>query len=169
MLKIRVHERLNEAFNPMTVKIGNQVWMAENLDIDDGGEGVRCNQRTGHVYYNNVAACRVIKNLKGWRLPTREDLEELYGKKGEVNNDCGMAWRTEYYGLGKTLNTALHIPKTDHTLHFGFKSNHNPAIWTGTLQGLEELPLVIEIDGNMAKTWRYEFFDDYVAVRLIKE
>lgn len=168
-LKIRVHERLNESFNPKTVKIDNQVWMAENLAIDDGGEGILYNEQTGHTYYSYDAACRIVKTLPGWRLPTREDLENLYGKKGEVNNDYGKAWRTEYYGLGKTLNSALHIPETDHALQFGFKRNHNPAIWVGTLQGLYPRPLVIEIDGSMAKTWRYGYYNDYVAVRLIKD
>lgn len=169
MLTLRIHERLDEAFSPKTVKIGDQVWMAENLDIDDGGAGIRYNEQTGHTYYDYKAASKIVKNLPGWRLPTREDLENLYGAKGTNNNDAGMAWRTEYYGLGKTLNNALHIPETDHAIQFGFKRNHNPAIWTDTLQGLSPRPLVIEIDDDMAKTWRFEYLGDYVAVRLVKD
>lgn len=74
-LKIRVHERLNEAFNPKTVKIGNQVWMAENLDIDDGGDGITV--KDGTYYYTLPAAARIAKSIKGWRLPTQRDFEKL--------------------------------------------------------------------------------------------
>ena len=63
------------AFSPKTVKIGDQVWMAENLDIDDGGEGIRHND--GHTYYTWDAAMRVASTLDGWHLPTKAEFEKL--------------------------------------------------------------------------------------------
>ena len=57
------------------IKIGDQVWMAENLDIDDGGEGIF--HRDGQTYYTWEAAMRVTKNLEGWHLPTKAEFETL--------------------------------------------------------------------------------------------
>jgi len=74
-LKIRIHERLNEAFNPKTVKIGNQVWMAENLAIGDGGDGITV--KDGTYYYTLPAAARIAKSIKGWKLPEQRDFENL--------------------------------------------------------------------------------------------
>ena len=62
------------------IKIGDQVWMAENLDIDDGGEGIF--HRDGQTYYTWEAAMRVTKNLEGWHLPTRAEFETLIKNAG---------------------------------------------------------------------------------------
>lgn len=63
------------AFSPKTTTIGSQVWMAENLDIDDGGEGIRHND--GHTYYTWEAAMRIASTLEGWHLPTKAEFEKL--------------------------------------------------------------------------------------------
>lgn len=66
-----------------SVTIGTQTWMAKNLDIDDGGEGIRIiNDLTvngvsiGTVYYYTWAAAnRVASNIPGWHLPNKDDLD----------------------------------------------------------------------------------------------
>lgn len=58
-----------------TIKIGNQTWKKENLAIDDGGEGIKI--INGNYYYTFEAAQRVVRNFKGWRIPTTKDFEEL--------------------------------------------------------------------------------------------
>lgn len=74
-LRIRVHEKHNEAFSPKTVTIDGKVWTADNLDIDDGGEGI------GHtsfgVGYDLDAAKRVASSLDGWHIPTTAEWKSL--------------------------------------------------------------------------------------------
>lgn len=60
-------------FNPKTMLIGNQVWMQENLAIDDGGEGIYYNKKNGQYYYTWDAAMRIAKSIPGWHLPTAEE------------------------------------------------------------------------------------------------
>ena len=59
------------------VEIGNQVWTADNLRLDDGGEGIYADPNTGETYYTWEAAVRVTGKIPGWHLPTRENWEEL--------------------------------------------------------------------------------------------
>ena len=79
-LKIRVHERLNESFNPKTAKIGDHVWMAENLAIDDGGEGII--KKNGETYYTWRAANRIADSIPGWHLPSNNEWATLIDNAG---------------------------------------------------------------------------------------
>ena len=57
-------------FNPKTVTIGNYIWMAENLAIDDGREGIFYNPENKEYYYTWDAAKRITYKLEFWRLPS---------------------------------------------------------------------------------------------------
>lgn len=70
---------INTAFP--TVKIGDQVWTARNLDIDDGGEGIY--HLNGETYYTWDAAVRVCGKLNGWHLPTNKEWDKLIKTCGD--------------------------------------------------------------------------------------
>lgn len=73
-----------------TVKIGDQVWTAGNLDVDDGGKGIYHNEENDETYYTWEAAVRVCGKLKGWHLPTKEEWEKLVESCGG-EHDAGRA------------------------------------------------------------------------------
>lgn len=105
MLKIKVHERMKEAFNPKTVTIGDQVWMAENLAVDDGGDGIYV-ANDGTTYYSHDAAIRIAENTPGWHLPTNAEWRA-------AAEACG-AYSIDHYGdytnitkLKRTLNIKM--------------------------------------------------------------
>lgn len=68
-----------------SVQIGNQIWMSENLQVDDGGEGIQVIQSViangyefgPQTYYTAEAAIRVASNIEGWHLPTPQEFDIL--------------------------------------------------------------------------------------------
>ncbi len=100
-----------------TVKIGDQVWIAENLNYD-AGEGSYC-------YDNDPAYCRQYGKLytwetaqrsvpKGWHLPSKDEFEKLLnylGKKGipayqklihSGQSGFNVLFRTYWYSNGSS-------------------------------------------------------------------
>ena len=65
------------------VTIGSQTWMAKNLAIDDGQDGIytqTVNYGQGNVveyYYTWDAAVRIAGSISGWHLPTNAELNTL--------------------------------------------------------------------------------------------
>lgn len=58
------------------VTIGTQTWMAKNLAIDDGGEGIAI--INNNYYYDRAAARRVAETVEGWHLPTADEVQTLF-------------------------------------------------------------------------------------------
>lgn len=125
------------------VQIGNTIWLAKNLSIDDGGEGitsVNIGVRNGYDYgiqyfYTVPAAERIAASLgNGWRLSTYYDWSSLCSY---VNND-GKTVKdlrtttgypegyngTDYYGFG------LLMPGDSDGQSIGT----NGSYWTSTIE-----------------------------------
>lgn len=60
--------------NPLPeITIGTTVWLAKDLDIDDGGSGIY--KRGDKVYYTLSAAQRIVSSLTGWALPNSSNMQ----------------------------------------------------------------------------------------------
>lgn len=69
-----------------TVRIGDRLWLANDLDCGDYGEGIINN---GTFYYTWEAAKRLASKLKGWHIPTVQewnDACEAVGFKNMYHN-----------------------------------------------------------------------------------
>ena len=104
------------SFPYKTVKIGNQIWMAENLRMDDGGGGVQI-QNYGIQYgldygtqyfYTIDAATRIVNKINGWHLPSKAEVDTLINSVGGSSNAC------------KVLKTRLGWKNTNGTDAYGF-------------------------------------------------
>ena len=64
-----------------SVKIGNQIWSAENISIPIKEsvcyENNSSNSKTFGQLYTFEQALEVVEKFPGWRLPTKEDILEL--------------------------------------------------------------------------------------------
>lgn len=75
------------------VKIGNQIWMSENLAINDGGLGIYTRELHNvngvdmgtQYYYTWDAAVRVASSIEGWHLPSNSDFETLFEYVGGIS------------------------------------------------------------------------------------
>lgn len=91
------------------VKIGNQTWLKCNLDVDDGGSGIK---RFDNVTVNGVnfgtqyyytwdAAVRVAASIPGWHLPTSAEWNQL-----DFNNTDKYRSTTGWSDGGNGTNAA---------------------------------------------------------------
>lgn len=96
-----------------TIKIGNQVWMQENLAIDDGGEGIHYNEKNGQYYYTWDAAIRIAESIPGWHLPSAEEWNtaaEACGASVKYNNWKDDPYLRDYKGTKKLYDILGVLP-----------------------------------------------------------
>ena len=74
-----------------TIQVGNQIWMAENLNLTDDMLGIDHlkNPDNGEVYYTWYAAMRLSKKVEGFHLPTVEEWDMACEECGGVKDEEG--------------------------------------------------------------------------------
>jgi uncharacterized protein (TIGR02145 family) len=96
--------------------IGNQIWMAKNLNYNDGGSGISTALLSNvngvnmgvQYFYTYDAAVRVASKIKGWHLPTSAEWEQLYDyadpnpgiyNKAAMKLKSENGWYQDYGGI----------------------------------------------------------------------
>lgn len=114
-----------------TVKIGSQIWMAENLNFKtDSGSWVYYNDSLYADKYGRLytweTACEVCPT--GWHLPSKEDLIVLLKTVGNTEYD-------RYYALKSDEPDGFSALFSGSRNHTGFYSgiNKDAGLWSSTL------------------------------------
>jgi len=170
-----------------SVQIGNQIWMSENLQINDNGVGIITVQSVvangyefgPQTYYTSEAAIRVASNIEGWHLPTPEEFTTLRSYiESQGYNDTKPFRITYGWSQNQGTNeTGLSI------LPIGAIRVEYPSVGTPVALGDECSLRTTYVNGsnstvnfmygnyiggfaNFTYTWPAKY---YIAVRLIKD
>lgn len=124
-----------------SVTIGTQTWTAKNLAIDDGGTGIYtrvCDYGQGEIteyYYTLEAAIRIVNNISGWHLPSKDEFDTLAATVGGLNVACNKlkstyGWEQPDEGTDDYDFTALPAGEWSGSFYdFGWSA----YFWTTTL------------------------------------
>ncbi len=141
------------------VKIGNQVWMAENLNLDIGNgcgcydnNSINCN-KYGKLY-TWEAAKRVAAKIPGWHLPSNEDFLQLEYYLGLSPDDIQETGGYSENNVGDKL-------KSTYGWDHGGNGNNS--------SGFNALPAGHRINGGIlfggqgysADFWTSDWYDNY--------
>lgn len=158
-----------ENFNPKTVTIGNQVWMAENLTIIDGGEGIYLTPENGQHYYTWDAAMRVAKSIPGWHLPTTLEWNAAALACGATERPHMDNPNYNEYDDVKVLKDKLGVKLAGHYNNGGVgKVGDHAYFWTSTECSSLSAYLRCFSTGN-AEGSNYYLKDCGHSVRLVKD
>lgn len=131
---------IKDSFHYKTVQIGNQIWMAETLQLDDGGDGIYIiydctinGINYGDVYYYTCAAAtRVAQTVDGWHLPTKSEVDELvqYVNNGNYNSTlCTKMKSTTGWGSNGTDDYGWNAKPLGMIDHGGESLGNESTMW----------------------------------------
>lgn len=164
------------------VTIGTQTWMSKNLDIDDGGEGIRV---INNVLINNVdigpqyyytwdAAYRISNTISGWHLPSKSEIETLVtavgGRPSCTKLKSTYGWEsgkegTDDYGFKAFGSGNINISNNNALYNEG---NHF-YIWESDTDTTGQ-HYYLDLDYTGWGTYTRKFNDsEEISVRLIKD
>lgn len=152
------------------VQIGNQIWMQENLKINDGGEGITVNKETGEHYYTWDAAKRIADQCEGWHLPTIAEWDLLAATAGG-RELCGNklksseGWEDDYNGTDDFGFSAF--PAGYYNGSF-YNLGSNAYFWTATEYSSSNAYYRYFYTGASMDS-NYNYKDRQYSVRLVKD
>lgn len=170
-----VAEKVVPPFPYQTIQIGNQIWMAEALQEDDGGEGIDVFHNyeiNGYTYpaiymYSYDAAMRIANSIQGWHLPTVAEVNEL---AQYVNGGYGN-------GLGTKLKSTTGW-NNNGTDNYGWNAKPFGIVRSSYSPGWESTTWEQDTSGNRSYRWYITETDSNngtenptykYSVRLIKD
>ncbi len=143
------------------VKIGNQVWMSENLFVHDGGDGIHWNKDNGEWYYTWEAAMRIAGKIPGWHLPSSQEWNELVKSTG---NDAANLRDKSWYGTDKYGFSAVPAGYW----YYGFSGVGSYTIFrTSEPNGSYAWYRRIDIGTSVYEGVNYQYYG--FSVRLVKD
>ncbi|ETN94413.1 FISUMP domain-containing protein [Zhouia amylolytica] len=122
-----------------TVRIGTQIWMAENMKFDTGDNSSICYENEAYncfVYgrlYTGDAAQTICP--EGWHLPTVEEWYTLFDYFG--GEDVAYAF-LEPYGMIHEQAVEFNILPTGRSITTNFEKMNEGYYWTSTDGGYPE-------------------------------
>lgn len=158
-----------------TVKIGNQVWMAKNLNVDVPGSMCLNNDPANCEKYGRLYTWETAMNVcpTGWHLPSRGEFEtllEYVGPTGflrSVNLRAVVGWTTSHTGKDKYGFSALSAGMVDGEDHGKpFFDAGDAYFWSSTAggNGYDVYYLFIGYEANI----HYRGKDRGLSVRCIR-
>ena len=155
-----------------TVRIGNQVWFAENLNYDDGFAGCPMHdakncEKYGRLYQiSNTTTGSSATDIcpDGWHVPDSDDWEELikYVDKNNGKDLVGVSLKAKsgWVSGGETLENSSRVGATKGTDSFGFSAIPAGSCWpTGDCYVNDDARFYVD-GGNVENSGAYLFAFD---------
>ncbi len=147
-----------------TVQIGNQIWMAENLNYNPGISCFCYNDSDNCDKYGRLYSWKMANFLcpLGWRLPSQKDFETLMDN---VKNDKTSMYYTLIEGGSSGFNALM---GGRYTTKYEFENKYGNW-WSSTQYGDDKAWYLHMYSVGKTVSLRY-FNKDYdLSVRCIKE
>jgi len=155
-----------------TVKIGEQVWMAENLNWEGAGCQYNNSPIFGNAFGRLYTWAEAMKCAPpGWHLPTDEEWQKLVDYAGD--NDVAsnkLRAKDGWQGNGTDDFGFSALPGGCRYRNGGFYPIGDLGYWwSATEKGSERAYLRLMYSGA-AKVYRLDYYKDYLfSVRLVKD
>lgn len=140
-----------------TVKIGDQVWMAKNMNLETENSWCYDNLPQNCEKYGRLYTWDAAKKVcpSGWHLPSKEEFEKLLANVGETPEEWGNNLRAKDWENGLDKNGFSALPAGRY--HSDFKTfvglGYYARFWSSTGFGAEFAFLLYvdayaRLDGN---------------------
>lgn len=167
------------------VKIGNLFFTTKNLNevlpginYNSGrntvsnckypNQGGQLQTATGLMY--NCLSLQDIENaVEGWRIPTENDINNLYSQIGNDGLKIRSKFGWDYYNYESNDETGFNLIPTGYIRDANSYDFRNRAHMQMSYSGNYNSSPMLSIDNNGAKNTYYRSFEYYAPVRLCRD